>query len=65
LWIFLVLAALARADENADRDAIRNILGTYNDQLAGNARHAGRAQSVRLFHFISANDAITDAFIAG
>jgi hypothetical protein len=23
------------------------------------------AQSVRLYHFISANDAITDAFIAG
>ena len=34
LWIFLALAALARADENADRDAIRNILGTSNDQLA-------------------------------
>jgi len=28
LWIFLALAALARADENADRDAIRKILGT-------------------------------------
>ena len=34
LWIFLALAALARADENADRDAIRKILGTFNDQLA-------------------------------
>jgi hypothetical protein len=34
LWIFLALAALAPADENAGRDAIRNILGTYNDQLA-------------------------------
>ena len=34
LWFFLALAALARADENGDRDAIRNILGTYNDQLA-------------------------------
>jgi hypothetical protein len=34
LWIFLALAALARADENGDRDVIRKILGTYNDQLA-------------------------------
>ena len=34
LWIFLVLAALARADENGDRDVIRRILGTFNDQLA-------------------------------
>jgi len=34
LWIFLALAALVRADENADRGAIRKILGTYNDQLA-------------------------------
>ena len=34
LWIFLALAALARADENGDRDVIRKILGTFNDQLA-------------------------------
>jgi len=34
LWIFLALAVLARGDENADRDAIRKILGTFNDQLA-------------------------------
>ena len=34
-WIFLALAALARADDNGDRDAIRKILGTYNDMLAG------------------------------
>ena len=34
LWIFLALAALARADENDDRDVIRKILGTFNDQLA-------------------------------
>ena len=34
LWIFLALAALARADENGDRDVIHKILGTYNDQLA-------------------------------
>jgi len=34
LWIFLALAALARADENGDRDGIRKILGTFNDQLA-------------------------------
>ena len=34
LWIFLALAALARTDENGDRDVIRKILGTYNDQLA-------------------------------
>ena len=34
LWIFLALGALARADENADRDVIRKILGTFNDQLA-------------------------------
>ena len=34
LWISRALAALARADENGDRDAIRKILGTYNDQLA-------------------------------
>ena len=32
LWIFRALAALARADENADRDAIRKILGNFNDQ---------------------------------
>ena len=34
MWIFLALAALARADENGDRDVIRKILGTFNDQLA-------------------------------
>jgi hypothetical protein len=34
LWFFLSLAALARADENGDRDVIRKILGTFNDQLA-------------------------------
>jgi hypothetical protein len=34
LVIFLALAALARADENADRDVIRKILGTFSDQLA-------------------------------
>ena len=34
LWIFRALAALARADENGDRDVIRKILGTFNDQLA-------------------------------
>ena len=34
LWIFRALAALARADENADRDAIHKTLGTFNDQLA-------------------------------
>jgi len=33
-WIFLALAALARADENGDCDFIRKILGTFNDQLA-------------------------------
>jgi hypothetical protein len=27
LWIFLALAALARADENGDPDVIRTILG--------------------------------------
>jgi len=34
LWIFMALAALARADENGDRDVISKILGTFNDQLA-------------------------------
>lgn len=34
LWIFQALAAIARADENGDRDVIRKILGTFNDQLA-------------------------------
>ena len=34
LWIFLALGALARADEIGDRDVIRKILGTSNDQLA-------------------------------
>jgi hypothetical protein len=34
LWIFLALATLARANENGDRDVIRKILGTFNDQLA-------------------------------
>ena len=34
LWIFLALAVLSRADENGDRDVIRKILGTFNDQLA-------------------------------
>jgi hypothetical protein len=34
LWIFLALAALARADENGDRDVVRKILGTFHDQLA-------------------------------
>ena len=34
LWIFLALAASRALMKNGDRDAIRKILGTFNDQLA-------------------------------
>jgi hypothetical protein len=65
LWIFLALAALARADENGDRDVIRTILGTFNDQASQVMRAMLAGPQVPLYHFLSADYAITDAFLAG
>ena len=65
LWIFMALAALARADENGDRDVIRKILGTFNDPASQVMRGMLAGPQVPMYHFLSANYAITDAFIAG
>ena len=65
LWIFLALATLARANENGDRDVIRKILGTFNDPASQVMRAMLAGPQVPLYHFLSADYAITDAFIAG
>ena len=61
LWIFLALAALARADETATV--------TSSGHLQRPASQVMRAilagPQVPLYHFLSADYAITDAFIAG
>jgi len=65
LWIFLALAALARADENGDRDVIQQNPGHLQRPASQVMRAVLAGPQVPLYHFVSADYAITDAFIAG
>ena len=63
LWIFLALAALARADETA---TVTSSAKSWAPSTTSQVRRAMLAgPQVPLYHFLSANYAITDAFIAG
>ena len=65
LWIFLALAALARADENGDRDVHPQNPGHLQRPASQVMRAVLAGPQVPLYHFLSADYAITDAFIAG
>lgn len=65
LWIFLALAALARADENGDRDVHPQSPGHLQRPASQVMRAMLAGPQVPLYHFLSADYAITDAFIAG